>query len=90
MSLVSRSSVAAAVKSGSGDAEIPLETPLDEVEFPLPRSRLKMEGSEVDLDDVELEDDVDWTATTEAAMAVVVAGTFEEFLCSLRSRSQKR
>ncbi len=73
------------------DEEEPL--PLDAL--PPPRSRLKMDGSEADLD-VELlaeeEEDVPvWTATTEAAMVVVVAGMLDG-LCSLleRSRSQNR
>jgi hypothetical protein len=101
MSLASRSIVD---RSGSGDPEIPLSPlELDDEEEPLPldalppppRSRLKMDGSEADLD-VELlaeeeEDAPVWTATTEAAMAVVVAGMLEG-LCSLleRSRSQNR
>ena len=71
------------------------EDPLPLDAFPPPRSRLKMDGSEADLD-VELlaeeEEEVpDGTATTDAAMAVVVAGMLDG-LCSLleRSRSQNR
>lgn len=97
MSVASRSSVTA--RSGSGEAEIPF-IPLEEEEDafpdplppPPPRSRLKMEGSDAERDVALLLDEVlDWTATTEAAIAAVVAGTLDG-LCSLleRSRSQKR
>lgn len=102
---------AAVVGSGSGEVDRPfiIARPLDDDDEvdedealpdpplppPPPRSLLKMEGSEVDLDDelVLPEAELDGTATTEAAIAAVVAGTgLDVDLCSLleRSRSQKR
>jgi len=87
--------------SGSGDPELPLVADALEVELFPPRSRLKMEGSDADLD-VELlggASSIELLLPPEAALPPeeteaameeeVAAGVSEDFSLE-RSRSQKR
>ena len=88
--------------SGSGDPELPLVADALEVELFPPRSRLKMEGSDADLD-VELLGGASSIELlllppeaalppeeTEAAMEEEVAAGVSEDFSLERSRSQKR
>jgi len=75
--------------SGSGDPELPLVADALEAELFAPRSRLKMEGSDADLD-VELLGGANvLPEDAEAGMEEVAAGVKEDFSLE-RSRSQKR